>query len=313
MSVNNQASPANEALVAKPRSALADFFVRLVREKPLGTVGGVIVLILLVVGILANFIAPYGMNEIHLADRLQPSSARYLLGTDSLGRDVLSRIIYGARISMIVSLAGSALATVVSTAIGLVSGFFGGKTDLVIQRFVDAWVAFPALIILLTVMAIIGGGLTQVTLVLGIVTGIGGSRLIRSAVMPAKENVYVEAARAIGARSIRILGRHLLPNISPLLIVYFTVGMAGMIVTEAALSFLGFGVPPPAPSWGGMLSQEGRTYMLLAPWLALWPGLALSIAVYGINIFGDALRDLLDPRLKGGLGRYGTFKKKVAP
>lgn len=309
MSDRERDTPSEEVEELGRRNPYADFFIRLVKEKPMGTVGGVIVLTLLLVGIFADVLAPFGVNEIHLVDRMQPPSTQYWLGTDSLGRDVMSRIIYGARISMIVSLSASAIATVLATIIGLVSGFAGGKTDLTIQRFVDAWLAFPVLIILLMAMAIIGPGLWQVTIILGISAGIGGSRLVRAAVFATKENMYIEAARAIGASTTRILAQHLLPNVTAILIIFFTVGMAGMIIAEASLSFLGFGIPPPEPSWGGMLSVEGRGYMLLAPWLAIWPGLALTIVVYGINMFGDAMRDLMDPRLRGGLGRYGTRYK----
>ena len=288
------------------------FFSRLFKEKKLGLVGGFIVLVLLVVGILAPWLAPFGFNEIHLADRMDPPSTSYLLGTDGIGRDVLSRIIFGARISMIVSIGASAIATAIAAFIGLTSGYIGGKFDLAVQRLVDAWLCFPALIVLLTAMALMGPGILQVTLVLGISTGIGGSRLIRSGVIAIRSNAYVDAASAIGASTGGVLVRHLLPNIVPLLIIFFTVGMAGMILGEASLSFLGFGIPPPEPSWGGMLSMEGRSYMLQAPWLALCPGLSLTIVVYGVNMFGDAMRDLLDPRLRGG-GRFGALGLRKAP
>jgi len=294
----------------KRRSLPADFFIRLVKEKPLGTVGGVIVLLLLFTGIFADLLAPYGMNEIHLADRLTPPSAQYAMGTDDLGRDMLSRIIHGARISMYVGLGASALLTVVATIIGIISGFFGGKTDMTIQRFVDAWMCFPALVLYLTVMALLGPGLIQVILVLGIVTGIAMSRVVRGAVISIKANMYIEAATAIGCSTTRMLTRHILPNITAPIIIIFTTQCGYMIIGEATLSFLGFGIPPPTPSWGGMLSGAGRQYMYLAPWMALWPGLALAIAVYGLNMLGDAVRDILDPRLRGGLGRYGGAKVK---
>ena len=292
------------------RGLMADFFIRLVKEKPLGTVGGIIVLILLLVGIFADLLAPYGMNEIHMIDRLEPPSAQYVLGTDNLGRDMLSRIIHGARISMIVGLAGAGLAVAVATLIGLVSGFLGGKTDMVLQRFVDAWMCFPPLVLFLTVMALLGPGLIQVVLVLGIARGFRQSRVVRGAVIGIKENIYVEAARAIGCSTTKILIQHILPNVMAPIIIIFTVGCGYVILGEATLSFLGFGIPPPDPSWGGMLSMGGRQYMYRAPWMALWPGLALSVAVYGLNMFGDAVRDLLDPRLRGGLGRYGRAKIK---
>ena len=290
----------------KRRPFLVDLLVRLVREKPLGTVGAAIVLLLLLAGIFANWLAPYGYNQIWVGDKLAPPSAANWLGTDNVGRDLLSRIIYGARISMFVGLGVSTITIVLNAIIGLISGFLGGKTDLIIQRFVDAWMCFPGLILVLTVMAVVGSGLVQVIVVLGVLYGIGGSRTIRSAVIGIKENVYVEAARAVGCPTGRILLKHILPNvIAPLIIIFSTV-MGAAIIAEASISFLGYGIPPPIPSWGGMLSGTGRRYMVQAPWLALWPGLALSIVVYGANMFGDALRDLLDPRLRGGLGRYSS-------
>jgi peptide/nickel transport system permease protein len=292
------------------KTAIANFFARLTREKPLGLAGGIVVLIMLILGIFADVLAPHGYNDINLKQRFMAPSAEYPLGTDNLGRDELSRIIYGARISVVVGLGASAISTVIATFIGLVSGFLGGKFDIIVQRLVDAWLAFPALILLLMGMALIGPGITQITLVLGIAVGIGGSRIIRSGVMAIRQNVYVDAARSIGASTPRILFRHLLPNVIPLIIIFFTVGIAGMIIGEASLSFLGFGVPPPQPSWGGMLSAEGRAFMYQAPWLALWPGLALTIVVYGVNVFGDAVRDLVDPRLRGGTGRYENIDPK---
>ena len=306
----------------KKRPLLLDMLVRLLREKPLGTMGGIIVLILLLTGIFADLawmglpnigLAPYGENEIvSLVDRLSGPSAQFILGTDNLGRDLLSRIIFGARISMYVGLGVATMSALISVAIGMVSGYLGGKTDIIIQRFVDAWMCFPPLFIILTVMAIIGQGVPQVILVLGAMYGIGGSRTIRSAVIGIKENVYVEAARSVGSPTITILLRHILPNIMAPLIIVFTIRLGAAILAEATISFLGFGIPPPTPSWGGMLSGSGRRYMQKAPWMVLWPGLALSMVVYGVNMLGDALRDILDPRLRGGLGRYSGVERKEA-
>ena len=284
----------------KRRSRLADFFIRLVREKPLGTVGGIIILILILVAIFADVVTPYPYDEMHLADRLTGSSARYLLGTDGLGRDFLSRIIIGARLSIIVGLAATALNVVVALLIGGTSGFFGGKFDLVVQRFVDAWMAFPGLLILLTIMSIAGRGIPQIILVLGIAGGISGSRVLRGAVIGIKENDYFLAARAIGSPRWRTLIRHVLPNIMPVVIIIFSISVGGVIMSLASLSFLGYGLPLSTPDWGGLLSREGRQYMEQAPWLALWPGLCLTVTVYCLNMFGDAMRDLLDPRLRGG-------------
>ena len=184
--------------------------------------------------------------------------------------------------------------------IGGTSGLLGGKLDLAVQRFVDAWMAFPGLLILLTVMSIAGRGLLQIILVLGIAGGIGASRVVRSAVIGIKENDYFLAAEAIGSPKWRTLMRHVLPNIMPVMIIIFSITVGGVIMAEASLSFLGFGLPIDVPSWGGLLSREGREFMEMAPHLALFPGLALTITVYSLNMFGDAMRDLLDPRLRGG-------------
>ena len=298
--------------VAEPKrhSWLVGFLIRLVREKPLGTVGGIITLLLLFTGIFADFLAPYGMNETSVADRLMAPSVRYWFGTDYLGRDILSRVIFGARVSVIVGLGASTIATIISLIIGLVSGYVGGKLDLIVQRFVDVVMCFPDLILLIVLISIVGPGILQVIIVIGIRSGIVGSRIIRSAVIGVKENVYVQAANAIGCSDTRILARHILPNIMAPTIILFSIRVPNAILSEAALSFLGFGIPPPTPSWGGMLSGIGREYMFQAPWMVLWPGLALSIVVYGVNMFGDAVRDILDPRMRGGIGRYGLRVKK---
>ena len=284
----------------KRRSLLAEFFIRLVREKPLGVVGAVIVLIMLFSGIFADFLAPHGMNELNLIDRLSAPSAKYLLGADQIGRDILSRIIYGARVSMIVGLAGTTVAILVAAIIGVPSGFLGGKFDIIVQRFVDGWMAFPGLLILLNVMSLVGRGMLQIILVLGILSGIGASRIVRSAVIGIKEDDYFLAAEAIGSSPPRTLIRHVMPNIMAPIIVIFSVNIGWIILDEAGLSFLGFGLPPDVPSWGGMLSGEGRRYMEMKPALAFYPGLCLTTVIYGINMFGDAVRDLLDPRQRGG-------------
>jgi peptide/nickel transport system permease protein len=294
----------------KRHSWLVAFLIRLVKEKPLGVVGGIITLALLFTGIFADFIAPYGVNESHIERVLAPSSAMFWLGTDNLGRDILTRVIFGARISVIVGLAASIVAMIVSLIIGVLSGYFGGKLDLIVQRFVDAVMCMPGVILCMIIISIIGPGMISIIIVLGIRLGISGSRIIRGAVMSTKENVYVGAAVAIGCSTTRILTRHILPNIMAPAIILFTTRVPTIILLEASLSFLGFGIPPPTPSWGGMLSGAGRIYMFTAPWMVIWPGLALASVVYGINMFGDAVRDLLDPRLRGGAGRYGVREPK---
>ena len=283
--------------VARPKPP--GFLSRLFRTKPLGAAGGVVFLIFLFCGIFADVLAPYGMNEISPINRLKPPSLDYPFGTDNLGRDMLSRCLYGAQLSVIIGLSAATLATVVSVVIGILTGYLGGKTDMVTQRVVDAWMSFPDLIILIVVVSVLGPGMPQIIGTLGLLLGIAGSRIIRSAVVSVRENMYVHAAQSIGAGTRRILLRHILPNILPPIIVLFTTRVGAVILAESGLSFLGLGVPPPAPTWGGMLSGAGRTYMFQGPWLALAPGLCLTVVVYATNVFGDALRDLLDPRLRG--------------
>lgn len=297
-----------DALVAtrkpKARSFWANIFVRLIKEKPLGTVSGVIVLALLIVGVGADVLAPYEYDAIFVGPRLSAASPEHLLGCDQLGRDILSRIIYGARVSVIIGLSAAAIATALATLIGVVSGYVGGKLDLVVQRFVDAWLCVPGLFLMLTLITIVGPGILQVILVMGFLSGIGMSRIVRGAVMGIRANPYIEATQALGCNMRRIVLKHILPNVTAPIIVLFTMTVGGAILAEATMSFLGLGIPPPIPTWGSMLSLEGRRYMILAPHLALWPGLFLAIVVWAINMLGDALRDLLDPRLRGGLGRY---------
>jgi peptide/nickel transport system permease protein len=301
---------ADVTLERKRRPALVDFFIRLFREKPLGAGGAVVFLFLFIVAIFADFIAPYGMNEVNIVNRLAPPSAQYLMGTDNLGRDLFSRIIFGARISVIVGLSATSITLALSSIIGITTGFLGGKFDLIVQRFVDGWMCLPSLFILLTVMSIVGRGLPQIIIVLGISIGIRNSRVIRSAVIAIKENMYVTATKAIGVPVRTILTRHILPNVVAPMIIVFTTNIGSIILIEASLSFLGLGIPPGVPSLGSMLSTEGRKYMEVAPQLALWPGCALALIVYSVNMLGDAVRDLLDPRLRGGLGRYGGVKVK---
>jgi len=244
-------------------------------------------------------LAPYPYDEIHMIDRLKGPSTTYLMGTDQLGRDFMSRIIYGARLSLLIGLSATAVNILAAFLVGGASGFLGGKFDLIIQRFVDAWIAFPGLILLLTIMSIVGTGLAQIILVLGISGGISGSRILRGAVIAIKGNDYFLAAQAIGSPSVTTLMRHVLPNVMPIVIISFSITIGGVMLTEASISFLGFGLSREIPSWGGLLSKEGRAFMEQAPWMALWPGLCLTAVIYSLNMWGDAMRDLLDPRLRG--------------
>jgi peptide/nickel transport system permease protein len=273
--------------------------LRLVREKPLGAFGAAVFLVFIFCAVFAHQLAPFGENDTDLFNRLQAPSAAHWLGTDNLGRDVLSRTLMGAQVSMLVGVVTSALATLISVVIGMVAGYFGGRTDMVTQRMVDAWMIFPDLVLLIVVISVLGPGMTQIIVVLGLLYGIGGSRIIRGAVMSVRENTYTRAAQSIGASSLHILWCHILPNIGPVVILLFTSRIGAVILAEAGLSFLGLGVPPPAATWGEMLTGSGRSYMYVAPWLALAPGVCLTLTVFAINVFGDALRDVLDPRMRG--------------
>jgi peptide/nickel transport system permease protein len=297
-------SPAAVALpprrVARPRPWWADVWVRMLRSKPLGTAGGLIVLAMLVAAVLADWIAPYGYAQTSLRERFVAMNAAHWLGTDELGRDLLTRLLYGARISLYVGFGAIAIGSVLATLIGVVSGYLGGRFDLLVQRGVDAWMAFPPLLLLLSIMSLLGPSVWNITLVLGVAFGIQNSRVVRGVALLVKEHTFVESARALGAGHVRMTLTHILPNVMPTIIVVATTGLSTVILTEASLSFLGLGVPPPYPTWGGMLSLAGLDHMYRAPWLAIWPAVALSLAVFGFNMLGDALRDLLDPRLKGG-------------
>ncbi len=272
---------------------------RLLREMPLGTFGAVIIIVLFAVAILGPLITPYPPNQNSTGKRLSAPSGRHLAGTDNLGRDVFSRAIAGARISVIVGFGAIGLGMTAAAAIGVTSGYFGGKIDTLVQRFVDAYMAFPNLLLLMTMVAVLGPGVGQLILALGFSTGLGSSRVLRSAALSIKENQYVEAARTLGAGHGRIILRHVLPNMFAPLMVLATAGLGSVILAEASLSFLGFGVPPPDASWGNMMTGYGRSVLYLAPWMMLAPGIALSLSVFGFNVLGDALRDLLDPRLRG--------------
>ncbi|MFP6759631.1 MAG: ABC transporter permease [Alphaproteobacteria bacterium] len=293
--------------VSKPRGPFLEFVHRLFREKPLGAIGAVVCVVFLITGVFSELIAPFGYNEMNPIDRLQAPSLAHWMGTDQIGRDVFSRIVHGARTSVIIGFAAASISILISIVIGMTTGFFGRKFDMIVQRLVDAWMSFPDLVIVIVAVSVFGPGMWQVILILSLLYGIAGSRIVRGAVVTVKENVYIQAAESIGVSTPSILLRHVLPNIMAPIIVLFTTRLAAVILVEAALSFLGLGVPPPAPSWGGMLSVEGRSYMFQAPWLAIMPGLAITLVVFNINMFGDAMRDLLDPRMRG-TGTRGGIK-----
>ena len=267
-----------------------------IRKKPLAAFSGLIVVLLLFMGIFADVIAPYPYAE-RTPERLQTWSVDHPMGTDNLGRDMLSRIIYGARVSIIVGFGTIAVSQVLATLFGITSGYFGGWTDTLFQRLVDIGQAFPGLVFIISLISVFGPGMWQIIISLGIVLAFGASRVVRGATIAARQNQYVEAAQALGAGHTRILARHILPNIVPVIIVGATVQLGSAILIEASLSFLGYGVPE-LPSWGFLLN-DARRWMVSFPHLAIWPGVAIFLAVYAFNMLGDGLRDVLDPRLRG--------------
>lgn len=266
-------------------------------RNPLGLAGLLLILTLVVVGGLAPFIAPHGENQMTFVPFQGPSWG-HPFGTDKLGRDILSRVIFGARISLAVGFISVLGGTAAGTIIGIVSGYFGGWADNLIQRVADTAMAFPGLILLLIIIRVLGPSITNVVIVIGVGIVPGVSRVVRGAVLAERQNQYVEAAQAMGASSLRVLFRHLMPNVMPLAIVIATTLLAGAILAEAALSFLGLGVPPPNPSWGADVSLARNAFPIHV-WWAFFPGLAIALTVLGFNFLGDALRDILDPRLRG--------------
>jgi peptide/nickel transport system permease protein len=275
----------------------------LVRRKPLGAVSAVVILGLLAVALLAPLLAPrdpyaLNLNERGLPIRMQGPTAAFPLGTDPLGRDVLSRIVYGTRVSLIVGFASVVIGTTLGTFLGLLSGYWEGRLDYVIQRGVDTTMAVPGIVLALAVMSVLGQSLTNIILVIALVIAPGASRVVRGTVLAVKQSTFIDAAQALGASPGRIVARHVLPNVFAPILVIATVWLGNAIVIEAALSFLGLGTPPPTPTWGAMLSGEGRRNLETAPYLAIFPGVAISVVVLAFNMLGDALRDLLDPRLR---------------
>ena len=269
------------------------------RRKPLGAFGALVMVVLVLMAVLADFVVPYDPLAHDATVALNSPSPSHVAGTDQFGRDIFSRIILGARTSLYVGVAVTVFSIVPAVALGMISAYFGGWVDYGLQRVVDTIQSVPYLILLIAIMVVLGPSLLNVILALTFRRAIVESRVMRGATMGILNQTYVDAARAIGATNSRIMVRHLVPNIMPTVIVIASIGFGGVILAEASLSFLGYGVPPPTPSWGGMLAADGRAYMYAAPWMLIAPTLALAITVFGVNMFGDALRDVLDPRLRG--------------
>jgi peptide/nickel transport system permease protein len=313
--------PAQRSLPSRIWSGLSNF----ARKKPLGAFCGFIVITFMIIGDLvpetvnkisstagiADSPVPYLADQLEKATgiiypyakqdlraRLQGPSAKHLLGTDSIGRDILSRLLYGARTAVMVSFGAVFISSMMQIFISIPAGYYGGWYDKIMYRLVDVMDSLPGLVILITVLGIFGSGLWQMIFAIGVLGGFGG-RTLRGQTIYLMASPFIEAARVIGASDRRIMYRYIVPNVFPLIILYSTLRLGGVVLQEASLSFLGYGLPPPFPSWGQMLSLEGREYMRTQPGLAIYPGLAIGLLVFSFNLFGDALRDVLDPRLRG--------------
>lgn len=272
--------------------------LRRIAKHPMGAVFGTIIVGLILVAILAPMLAPYDPIATSRAKMLPPS-ASFPFGTDNIGRDQLSRIIWGSRISLYVGVMAVSIGTLGGTILGLVSGFLGGKVDLIAQRAVDGMLAIPGIVLAMGIVSVLGASTTNALLAIAFVTIPSSSRVVRGAVLSVKQNVYIEAAQALGAHPVRVMLRHVLPNIGAPILILASSALGGAILIESGLSFLGLGTQPPNPSWGLMLSTTGRQFMESAPWLAIFPGLAISITVLSFNMLGDTIRDVFDPRLRG--------------
>ena len=283
-----------------PVRGMALALVTFCRRKPLGAAGGAILLVLIVIAVLAPVISPHHHGEIHAKQIYEKPGGDFPLGSDLIGRDVLSRIFHGGRISLFVGLVSISIGITAGSLLGAISAYYGGRLDLVVQRFVDTFIAFPGIILALALMAALGSSVTNIIIALVIVLAPSAIRTVRSQALAIKEMDYVLAARAVGSSNMRIIMRHIVPNCMAIFIILATLSLGYAIIVESSLSFLGVGVPPDVPTWGSMLSEGGNILQIKnRPWLAISPGIALALAVFGVNLLGDALRDVLDPRLRG--------------
>lgn len=297
MLATDTAAPAAQAILPVRQYGLWYDAWRRLRQNKIAIAGAVIVLALILAALLAPVLAPHNPLSGNIIDRLQAPSAAHWFGTDSQGRDVLSRIIYGSRISIQVGVISVGIALFIGTLIGAAGGYYGGWVDNVLMRVVDIMLAFPSILLAIAITAMLGPELKNAMIAIGVVNIPFYARIVRSTVLSVKETEYVEAARAIGGNDLRIIFRHVLPNCMAPIIVQTTMGIGTAILDAAGLSFLGLGAQPPTPEWGAMLS-DGRSVMQQAPWMMFYPGLAIMLVVLGFNLLGDGLRDALDPRLK---------------
>ena len=300
MSLPYPLAHATAAVSLAPRRTAGDMVVQFIRTKPVGAGGALIILVMLAVALLANVLAPYDPYQGDYALQFARPSAQHWLGTDEFGRDVLTRIMYGARIALFVGFAASFAGCTVGALLGVVSAYCGGKVDLSLERLVDILLAFPQLILALAVASVLGPAVQNVVVAVAVPIVPRAARIVRSAALSVKENQYVEAVQALGAVRRRVVLRHIIPNVMAPYIIILTAQLGSAILAEAALSYLGLGTAEPTPSWGLMLSGSAASYAEKAPWIAVFPGIAISLGVFGFNLFGDSLRDALDPKLRRG-------------
>ena len=292
------ATPGFQLVVTPSQPGRTRRLMRLIRSQPLGALGAVVLLIVILLAIFAPYIAPYDPIHGDATALYRPPSATYWLGTDAFGRDILSRLIYGARVSLMVGFGASVLGVVVGAAVGITSGYIGGWFDTVVQRVVDAMLAFPMLLLALAMAAVLGSSIQNVIIALAMPIVPRAARIARASTLVLKTTTFIEASRAIGCSNLRIIIMHILPNIFAPLLVIATAYLGLAIVQEAALDYLGAGIQEPNPSWGLMMSGSATSLALIAPWIVLFPGIAISLVVLASNLLGDAIRDLLDPRLQ---------------
>jgi len=300
MATNIELAHATASATLAPRPTVAGVVMRFARTKPLGAAGAVIILGMLALAVFAELLAPYDPYVGDYGLQFARPSAEHWFGTDEFGRDVLSRIMYGARIALFVGFFASFIGCTLGALLGVVSAFWGGHVDLLLERLMDILLAFPQLILALAIASILGPAVQNVVIAISIPVIPRVARVVRAAAMSVKENVYVEAVQALGASRRRVILQHIIPNVAAPYIIMLTAQLGAAILAEAALSYLGLGAAEPTPSWGLMLSGSAPSYAEKAPWIALFPGIAISLGVFGFNLFGDSLRDALDPKLRKG-------------